>query len=208
MVSSNCHTINSLDITRSKSGDPNKTPYKCQITVRYPENAFDTGECPENTIQLTSTTCETPYQQSHSATICIVDTLQASGRLTKEVSMLNKVPGCKGSYRIYFSNNGNTTVNDFRISDIFPTDINVTKVSFSPANNIPSYNLSVNGNPSTTRPRTAPPLTQASLNSIEIINLTMSPNSFFNIQIEYIFCLLYTSPSPRDATLSRMPSSA
>ena len=24
----------------------------------------------------------------------------------------------------------------------------------------------------------------------------------------YIFCLLYTSPSPRDATLSRMPSSA
>ena len=25
---------------------------------------------------------------------------------------------------------------------------------------------------------------------------------------EYNFCLLYTSPSPRDATLSRMPSSA
>ena len=24
----------------------------------------------------------------------------------------------------------------------------------------------------------------------------------------YVFCLLYTSPSPRDATLSRMPSSA
>ena len=24
----------------------------------------------------------------------------------------------------------------------------------------------------------------------------------------YFFCLLYTSPSPRDATLSRMPSSA
>ena len=26
--------------------------------------------------------------------------------------------------------------------------------------------------------------------------------------IEYVTCLLYTSPSPRDATLSRMPSSA
>ena len=26
--------------------------------------------------------------------------------------------------------------------------------------------------------------------------------------IEHIYCLLYTSPSPRDATLSRMPSSA
>ena len=29
-----------------------------------------------------------------------------------------------------------------------------------------------------------------------------------NEQDEFIFCLLYTSPSPRDATLSRMPSSA
>ena len=27
-------------------------------------------------------------------------------------------------------------------------------------------------------------------------------------QAQYSFCLLYTSPSPRDATLSRMPSSA
>ena len=27
-------------------------------------------------------------------------------------------------------------------------------------------------------------------------------------QFMYIICLLYTSPSPRDATLSRMPSSA
>ena len=27
-------------------------------------------------------------------------------------------------------------------------------------------------------------------------------------QIKYNACLLYTSPSPRDATLSRMPSSA
>ena len=27
-------------------------------------------------------------------------------------------------------------------------------------------------------------------------------------QVEYFSCLLYTSPSPRDATLSRMPSSA
>ena len=28
------------------------------------------------------------------------------------------------------------------------------------------------------------------------------------IMHDYITCLLYTSPSPRDATLSRMPSSA
>ena len=29
-----------------------------------------------------------------------------------------------------------------------------------------------------------------------------------NFTAQYITCLLYTSPSPRDATLSRMPSSA
>ena len=31
---------------------------------------------------------------------------------------------------------------------------------------------------------------------------------FGRIDDEYFLCLLYTSPSPRDATLSRMPSSA
>ena len=35
------------------------------------------------------------------------------------------------------------------------------------------------------------------------------PGGGFSAQhAEDIFCLLYTSPSPRDATLSRMPSSA
>ena len=31
---------------------------------------------------------------------------------------------------------------------------------------------------------------------------------FFKIDMDNLSCLLYTSPSPRDATLSRMPSSA
>ena len=37
------------------------------------------------------------------------------------------------------------------------------------------------------------------------------PNAFERfliMAVQLIFCLLYTSPSPRDATLSRMPSSA
>ena len=38
----------------------------------------------------------------------------------------------------------------------------------------------------------------------------LSDGSFFYVEKggEYLVCLLYTSPSPRDATLSRMPSSA
>ena len=38
------------------------------------------------------------------------------------------------------------------------------------------------------------------------INENIRGNSIFIVQS--ISCLLYTSPSPRDATLSRMPSSA
>ena len=34
------------------------------------------------------------------------------------------------------------------------------------------------------------------------------PVPFYNTNLGIYFCLLYTSPSPRDATLSRMPSSA
>ena len=33
-------------------------------------------------------------------------------------------------------------------------------------------------------------------------------NKRLNIVVDYYACLLYTSPSPRDATTSRMPSSA
>ena len=33
-------------------------------------------------------------------------------------------------------------------------------------------------------------------------------DDYINLESGYYNCLLYTSPSPRDATLSRMPSSA
>ena len=35
-----------------------------------------------------------------------------------------------------------------------------------------------------------------------------SREKFIDLKEKYIFCLLYTSPSPRDVHLSRMPSSA
>ena len=35
-----------------------------------------------------------------------------------------------------------------------------------------------------------------------------SPHQLYDQAVPYRYCLLYTSPSPRDATLSRMPSSA
>ena len=38
--------------------------------------------------------------------------------------------------------------------------------------------------------------------------VTLKPYRFLPGQIDSSACLLYTSPSPRDATLSRMPSSA
>ena len=43
---------------------------------------------------------------------------------------------------------------------------------------------------------------------IDIISTNKSVYGYLAISAELDFCLLYTSPSPRDATLSRMPSSA
>ena len=45
-------------------------------------------------------------------------------------------------------------------------------------------------------------------NAIEQIALLRPDVLFLDIQLPDMTCLLYTSPSPRDATLSRMPSSA
>ena len=41
-----------------------------------------------------------------------------------------------------------------------------------------------------------------------MIDLNIKANGDLHIDAHHTVCLLYTSPSPRDATLSRMPSSA
>ena len=55
--------------------------------------------------------------------------------------------------------------------------------------------------------------TEISQNARERIHKSRPPllidkTKIDNIKVGNISCLLYTSPSPRDATLSRMPSSA
>ena len=50
---------------------------------------------------------------------------------------------------------------------------------------------------------------KAGLNTVEkIIKVTLKQKIKFLTLYAFSTCLLYTSPSPRDATLSRMPSSA
>ena len=53
------------------------------------------------------------------------------------------------------------------------------------------------------------------MSNVKILELDEAPKEGNGKQInlehpytEWKYCLLYTSPSPRDATLSRMPSSA
>ena len=49
----------------------------------------------------------------------------------------------------------------------------------------------------------------SALNDIEVVHiLTLGENRWAQKQYQDTFCLLYTSPSPRDRTRSRMPSSA
>ena len=49
---------------------------------------------------------------------------------------------------------------------------------------------------------------QASVSSYTVIDGTYGDGTSYSLQRPNYSCLLYTSPSPRDATLSRMPSSA
>ena len=57
-------------------------------------------------------------------------------------------------------------------------------------------------------------LDNSSLKSLEIVHYNSAPSivpvKFYDkdIKAKYLDCLLYTSPSPRDLSTSRMPSSA
>ena len=50
-------------------------------------------------------------------------------------------------------------------------------------------------------------LRKKDVKALESLVLEIRENQFKN-RMKHKTCLLYTSPSPRDATLSRMPSSA
>ena len=52
------------------------------------------------------------------------------------------------------------------------------------------------------------PLTQPILDLDSRVTLELSSDDIGADLSNYYYCLLYTAPSPRDATLSRMPSSA
>ena len=56
-------------------------------------------------------------------------------------------------------------------------------------------------------PETTVPLNIFEPRYIDMVNDCMKSNKMLGM-IQPQLCLLYTSPSPRDATLSRMPSSA
>ena len=46
------------------------------------------------------------------------------------------------------------------------------------------------------------------IDSLSQRKIEVDHNNEFNKNEKYVHCLLYTSPSPRDTALSRMPSSA
>ena len=95
-------------------------------------------------------------------------------------------PGCCGDYLVYFFNQGNVPLINLKITDSLPKEEKIKQVwTWCPA---------------------------ATLVNLEYVKYdkiagTWSP---FLTAPGYPFtsCLLYTSPSPRDRTRSRMPSSA
>ena len=59
-----------------------------------------------------------------------------------------------------------------------------------------------------TKAGSSPLLNQRSIDDLTSIRKTMIEKNIWVNDLQFLICLLYTSPSPRDATLSRMPSSA
>ena len=56
---------------------------------------------------------------------------------------------------------------------------------------------------------TSDPLLKTPLNDLHVsLGARMVPFAGYSMPVQYPHCLLYTSPSPRDGLLSRMPSSA
>ena len=145
-----------------------------------------------------------------------VDTFDLA--LTKTLSPTQTVPVTTGStvmYDITVCNQGAVDAYNIEIVDYIPAGMTVTDPNWTVGGTPDEYFQTISG------PITAGSCTTinmvATINSIPAsgsytnhaeINASEDVNGDNPPDIDSTPCLLYTSPSPRDATLSRMPSSA
>ena len=201
----------------------------CTFQITLTDDTPPSLTCPSNANVNLNASCNFSVP-TYSATVS--DNCTASGAIT-----LTQVPtagtiltGADVTQNIVLTaddGNGNTTQCTFtiRLKDV--TDPSIT----CPTNqtealdgncelSIPDYtsatvsdNCTLSGNINVTQSPTAG-TTLTGHNTVQTITLTADDGNgnttqcTFNLTTDDDTCLLYTSPSPRDATLSRMPSSA
>jgi uncharacterized repeat protein (TIGR01451 family) len=125
--------------------------YWVDIPVTYPAGPFPNGSFVYNQATLTGVICQ--QQASHSTNQTCIEianvTPHPGGYFQKWVSVQNRVPGCPGSYTIYFCNNGNVPLSAFNITDAIPSGVSVTSVQFYYASPTTTVNITANGGANT-----------------------------------------------------------
>ena len=125
--------------------------YYVDIPVTYPAVPFPNGSIIYNQATLTGTICQQPAtHQSNQTCIEVANVVPApGGYFQKWVNVQNRVPGCPGSYTIYFTNNGNVPLSAFNIDDVIPSGVAVTSVQFYYASPTTTVNITANGGANT-----------------------------------------------------------
>jgi uncharacterized repeat protein (TIGR01451 family) len=125
--------------------------YWVDIPVTYPAGPFPNGSFVYNQATLTGAICQQQVSHSSNQTcIEIANVVPApGGYFQKWVSVQNRVPGCPGSYTIYFCNNGNVPLSAFNINDAIPSGVAVTSVQFYYASPTTTVNITANGGANT-----------------------------------------------------------
>gem|GEM_PF-862529 len=125
--------------------------YYVDIPVTYPAGPFPNGSFVYNQATLAGTICQqSATHQSNQTCIEVANVVPApGGYFQKWVNVQNRVPGCPGSYTIYFCNNGNVPLSAFNVDDAIPAGVSVTSVQFYYASPTTTVNITANGGANT-----------------------------------------------------------
>jgi len=121
--------------------------YWVDVKVKYPVGSFPVSTQILNQATLTGVSCNQPYSHISNQTCITVTPANPSGQFGKYISLLNRVPGCNGTYTLVFCNNGNVPLSAFNITDAIPSGVTINSISILGANATTTMNLQINGSP-------------------------------------------------------------
>lgn len=117
--------------------------YCVYIKINFPSTTFSSGQTVTNRARLTfRTPCDDPrgelttWRDSASVTLCDAN---PSGQVWKGLSLSlyfpsnpsylpTFTPGCCGTYRVYYGNNGNVAQPNVKITDVLPPEVDLNSI--------------------------------------------------------------------------------